>query len=904
MEAFFILLGLLLLAFPIIAIVALIKSIALDDQVRLVNARLAALEGRLAAGLAGATAPEPPRPADSVVIPEPPQPIMEEPAGPAAPAPEEEAPITAGAAPPNPPAGQVAPAAPRMSFEERFGTQWTVWVGGLALALGGIFLVRYSIEQGLIGPGVRVMLGALLAVALIVAGEWTRRRERVLGMAALPTAHIPGVLTAAGTTVAYADVYAAHALYDLVGPGAAFLLLGVAALATLAAALLHGAALAGLGMVGAYATPLLVQSSSPNYWALYLYLAIVTAAAFALARFRMWRWLAITALAFSFMWTFPGSGTSDSVVLLPHVVHVVIGFALAAVLIVAGLLYGPPAEPGRVDAVSAGALAAYLVAAAALVLSSRHEPLALIAFAALAVAAVAIAWRTDAAAGALPVGAVLAGLVIARWALDLDIGHLVAPSGPVAGAVPEPPQADVGWHLALGAGFAALFGGAGFLAQGRSVRPLAPILWAASAVFTPLAILAALFYRIARFEPSIPFAMIGLALAALFAFATEKLDRRGPRPGLAAAGALFATGAVAALALALTMALEKGWLTIGLALMVPGVAWVAQQRPWPVLRALTAVVGVLVLVRIAWRQGVVGAEVGTTPIFNWLLYGYGVPAAAFWLGGYLLRRRADDASARVIDSGALVLTVLTVFLEIRHYINNGDIYREAAGLAEVGLQVCIGLAMTIGLERLRRITNSAVHDIGALVIAGLTLIAIILGLGIIENPMNTGQPVGGPFINLILLGYAIPAMLAAALALLSRGVRPPQYSAAAAVTAVALALGYLSLEVRTLFHGEVLTEGPTTDAEQYTYSAVWLVFGAALLAAGLMLRSQAVRFASAAVVILTVLKVFLIDMHDLTGIYQGLSFIGLGAVLLGIGWLYQRLLFPRRAGAAATGATS
>jgi hypothetical protein len=43
-----------------------------------------------------------------------------------------------------------------------------------------------------------------------------------------------------------------------------------------------------------------------------------------------------------------------------------------------------------------------------------------------------------------------------------------------------------------------------------------------------------------------------------------------------------------------------------------------------------------------------------------------------------------------------------------------------------------------------------------------------------------------------------------------------------------------------------------------------------------------------------VLKVFLVDMRDLTGIYQGLSFIGHGIVLLGIGWLYQRLLFPRR----------
>jgi uncharacterized membrane protein len=299
--------------------------------------------------------------------------------------------------------------------------------------------------------------------------------------------------------------------------------------------------------------------------------------------------------------------------------------------------------------------------------------------------------------------------------------------------------------------------------------------------------------------------------------------------------------------------------------------------------------------RLAWEPRIVGPDVGTTPIFNWLLYGYGIPAAAFWLGAALLRRRADDAPTRTVDSGAILLTVLAAFLEIRHIVNQGDVYRASASLAEVALQVCVGLAMTIGLERLRLRTGSVVHDLGALLIAALTLLGIVLGLGLAENPLVTGQSVGGRFVNLILLGYALPAVLAAALALLTRGARPQGYSATAAVVAVALALLYLSLEVRTLYHGAVLNRGATGAAEQYTYSAVWLAFGVVLLAVGVWLRSQAVRFASAAVVILTVLKVFLVDMRDLTGIYQGLSFIGLGVVLLGIGWLYQRLLFPRRA---------
>ena len=145
-------------------------------------------------------------------------------------------------------------------FEERLGTRWVVWVGGLTLALGGFFMVRYSIEAGLLGPGVRTMLGGLFALALLAAGEWTRRKESISAIEALPIANIPAILTAAGTAVAFATVYAAYALYDFLVPATAFVLLGLVALGTLAAALLHGPALAGLGIAAAFVTPVLVSS--------------------------------------------------------------------------------------------------------------------------------------------------------------------------------------------------------------------------------------------------------------------------------------------------------------------------------------------------------------------------------------------------------------------------------------------------------------------------------------------------------------------------------------------------------------------------------------------------------------------------------------------------------------------
>jgi uncharacterized membrane protein len=118
------------------------------------------------------------------------------------------------------------------------------------------------------------------------------------------------------------------------------------------------------------------------------------------------------------------------------------------------------------------------------------------------------------------------------------------------------------------------------------------------------------------------------------------------------------------------------------------------------------------------------------------------------------------------------------------------------------------------------------------------------------------------------------------------------YRITAAIVAVTLALFYLTLEVQRLFHGPVLA-GQVSDAEQYTFSTVWLIFGIVLLTVGFVLRSQPARLLALGVISLTVAKVFILDTASVSGIYRALSVIGLGVVLLGIGWIYQHVLFPR-----------
>jgi uncharacterized membrane protein len=802
-----------------------------------------------------------------------------------------------GPAAPEPPANPATP--PDCGdFERRFGTQWVVWIGGIALGLGGIFLVRYSIEAGLIGPGMRIMLGGLLALALVGLGEYARRREILAGFAQFDKAHIPSVLTAAGTTVAYAVIYAAFALYNFLSPGPAFVLLGAVALATLAAALLHGPALAGLGLIGAFVTPALIGSDQPNYWALYVYLAVVTAAAFSLARARLWTGLAVATAIFSLIWLVLPLGESGA--FYPQIFHLLAGFALAVALIASGVLFGPDTNGARLDLLSSGVLACYLLGALLLVIANRHDTPALITLFVMCAATVAAAWRSESVTPALVAAAVAGMLVVGHWSVSDYFVTVASPGGPYSAVPPVAKLDGLRAHVIFGAGLALLFGLAGYAAQGRLRHPYAAMLWAGMAVLTPLLMLIAFYYGITGFVRSIPFAGLALLIAGLFAAAAEWLNRRTLAPGGAAATAMFAAGAIAALALTLTFTLERGWLTVAFALMVPGVAFVADKRPLPLLRQICIVLVALVIARILWDPRIVGDDVGTTPIVNWLLWGYGVPALAFWIGGRILRRRNADLASRSVESAAITFTALTFMLEIRHFMNDGDIYRPSASLAEIGLQVSTALAMTIGLEHVRARTGSIVHDVAGRILGALAFIGALVSIGIHFNPVFTGEPVGGRFFNVLLLGYGVPALLFAILARMIRDTRPALPYMLAAITAIGLTMVYLTLEVRTIFHGPVIKGFGASDAEQYVYSAVWLAFGVVLLLIGIALKSQPARFASAAVVLLTVGKVFLYDLAGVQGVFRALSLICLGLTLMGIGWLYQRLLFPPRLRQAAT----
>jgi uncharacterized membrane protein len=111
-----------------------------------------------------------------------------------------------------------------------------------------------------------------------------------------------------------------------------------------------------------------------------------------------------------------------------------------------------------------------------------------------------------------------------------------------------------------------------------------------------------------------------------------------------------------------------------------------------------------------------------------------------------------------------------------------------------------------------------------------------------------------------------------------------------------LALIALTLEVSDYFSRRITEAGANRFAfyhqlalgRDFTYSAVWLVYGAALMTVGFRKRSAFVRWQALVLIAFTIGKVFVYDVSQLGGSYRILSFIALGAVLLGISFIYQR----------------
>jgi uncharacterized membrane protein len=164
-------------------------------------------------------------------------------------------------------------------------------IGVVVLFIGVAFLLKYASDRITVPIEARLAAVALGATALLVFG-WRLRAAR---------AGYAMTLQGAGVGILYLTVFVALRLYHVLPPGVAFVLLfAIGALSSFLAIRQDAMALVVLGVLGGFAAPLLT-SSGGSHVTLFSYYAVLNAAILAIAWFKAWRVLNVVGFACTFV---------------------------------------------------------------------------------------------------------------------------------------------------------------------------------------------------------------------------------------------------------------------------------------------------------------------------------------------------------------------------------------------------------------------------------------------------------------------------------------------------------------------------------------------------------------------------------------------------------------------------
>jgi len=858
-------LGAILLVLLILLPVGTVLGVIGFAQVNRLKQRVAMLEARLGAAPARVAPPQ------AQVQPRPAEPQAVAPPLPATPA-------TAPAAPPKPslpaaarpaPTAARAPKPPARDIEKLIASSWMIWIGGFALAIGGLFLVRVAIDAGLFGPAVRTAGAALLGAMLIGAGFWSARTELIKQGEGM-VRHLPEVLSAAGIISLYGAAIGAGLLYHLVPPLVALGFLVLVSAGAVVLSLTYGSRLAGLGLAGAYIAPFLTGAPSGSALPLLVYAAAVSAAGLVLIDWKSWRFLTWITLAGAALWGLIAvmAGDPGTDIAVPLYALALAGLGIALGFRPAGILpeFKGFSVPQILRACPESLFAAHgywLLAGGLILLTGWGYDATTNVTAALALyggAGLLASSRRPGFALFAPLGAlatVAALLVWTLWQLGLE---------PVC--------------LALGLAYG--IGGTYLMTTARVKAPLA-----AAAALMPPALLFIAFWKGAGLEPRFTWALGGAAIAAALGMMLDRIRQKDGsldvHPGAASA---YAVGAALTAALTPFLFLEGLWLGPAIAVVALVLAAVWNRFPLLALR-VCGMAATALSVFLMIRPGMLRhAEISPAPILNQLTVSFAIAILALVAAAWFTRR--IGRMARAYQTGASLLLFSWIGLTIRHIAGGGSIWGPYAGMGEAsGYAIAyLGAALSLAWRAPGR------HWLWR----GLEYIALAIGLfGILAACARLGTDYVGamPVANLLLPAFALPALL---LAGYSAGLRHDGRTFTSTVAAaLTMATGFLwtTLEVmRTVGTPQMKTLGDET----WAYSAGWILYAFVLLGWGIVRGRRSARFGSMAVLLVSIVKVFLFDLAGLEGVARAGSFIGLGAALIATALFYQRYVFRNQGG--------
>jgi uncharacterized membrane protein len=759
------------------------------------------------------------------------------------------------------------------SFEDLVGGKLPIWIGGIALVFAGFFLVRYTIEAGLLGPGARSILATIFALLLIALAEFGGRLPKV-GESFTADPRVGQSLAGAGVATLYGTLYMASEIYGLVGMPTSFLLVIITTAIAFALSLRHGPPTALMGLAGGFAAPWVAGMGAANLPALLLYLAVFIAALFGLAVWRRWLWLLVLASGGGAIWSVAMLLTADSG--LPFLGLFILISGAAAVF---ALDRFGETESRWKEIATYAPMALALVQLAMLLPQMQFSVTAWAFFGALSGLTIALAWRE------------------AKMTLVMLAALLLA-IAPLTGAW-ESRGADA-TTLAATLGIVALFAGAGHWALWRDKQPA--LLWAIAALGAPIFVwfAASLVSRDALAESV--WGASALLIAAVSGWLAWQ-QHRGQKHSVVMR---LATGATVLMLLLAGQALiDSDWTAsycVAIALMTAIWAKITNDRV--VRGTIIAPLGIAMVWAIGASHPFLGAlvlsVVGDRVYFDQLpeigdtVRTTLLPAllilALLWQSRFAVGNKTRIVIWTVGSAG--VTAFLWLIAKQPAAIATGSDFIRL-GFAERGIFTHILFAagwLALSQSKIRS-EWPWLKTIGWALV-GIALFRVIWFDLLLLNPLVVQQSVGPvPIANLATGHMALVAIWLWLLARFAPNDAPLKgaQSTLHILSLIAMIITML-VTVRQLMQGSMMSGGAFGTSENYLYSAGLLVLAIAWLARGMVAGSRLMRLAGLGLLTIVTLKVFLIDAAALTGVLRILSFLGLGIALIGIGWAYGRVM--------------
>ena len=744
-----------------------------------------------------------------------------------------------------------------------------VWVGGIALLMAGFYMVKYSIESGLLTPAVRLWLTAIFGALLCSSGFIISLKSISAG-----NLRIGQALSGAGVACLYFALYAAVNMYGFLSSGAGFAgMVGVTALAV-GLSLRHGAPIALIGLVGGFLTPMLMGNFREETASLFVYLFLLFGAAQFLCVKRGWWALFLGSLVAAYLWsgsllvTYAGGlgGNPEGAMLF------ILGVcALNASLV---LFVDVKVSAGRTrDLLVLIRLLAWsggLLQALALVWLGGFGTIDMALFSVLSLGALALAVIRE---EEFAWGGYLAFTAILVSAL----------------ANPEPQLLPfLAWPLGVSLVFFVV-------SHFKALRSERPMLWHGLALSSLISIVPTLFInREWLIVTSMPFEafwlLLSLIAAGIILLAAEHLkrmvDSNKTTVAVYSACAFFLTG------FGLWDYTPTRYLSAVVAglLLAAALYWKLRQlaRAQDVLGILAAAWLVSMFERIALTGNYLfhfvairNLDTHWSSLASWY---FGVAALALvwtWFGA------SSSHSLRKAFSWILGLTTLLTIVASYQLIDITWMPERWSALSiEGGLTSLLAVLALLGL---------LAATCSRLSLSACWLLSSLMAYRIVFMHLLDGSAGGESFFwNALIWQFGVPFIAVAAMAWIMRAKDLASSCRVYQVAAMLLGFVWATFLVQDYFGGSRLIGPMDTNTEMYTYSVVWLVLAIIYQGVGLWRGIKTLHIGSLILLLLAIGKVFLVDASELEGLYRVLSFLGLGMALIGIGFFYNKVVFGRQ----------